>query len=81
MNILDPKLYDPPPGYITLVRASNLLDLSYAQGAAIARRMTRGVYIGLAKVVYVDPTAFNNAAKLHMANRRPCNSNYQQPEA
>ena len=58
---------EPPLGYITLIRAANLKDMSYAQAASIARKMEKGVFVDPWKISYVKPSAFNAAADSHIA--------------
>ena len=57
----------PPLGYITVIRAANLRDMSYAQAANIARKMEKGVFVDPWKIAYVKPSAFNAEADAHIA--------------
>ena len=57
----------PPAHYITLIRAGNLRDFSYARAAAIGRKMKKGVFVDSWRVIYVDPVLFNQAADEHVA--------------
>jgi hypothetical protein len=57
----------PPAHYITLIRAGNLRDFSYARAAAIGRKMKKGVFVDPWRVIYVDPVLFNQAADQHVA--------------
>lgn len=58
---------EPPLGYITLIRAANLRDMSFPQAASIARKMEKGVFVNPWKITYVKPSAFNAAADSHIS--------------